>query len=170
MNREGYTNITSIDYSSVCILRLRQSIPKSRAETLQYIIADITNLSRADFPSASFSVVIDKGTIDAILCGGSFQGIQDALSEVSRVLQPAGVFICVTYGSPCMRIRHFENHDYQWSVQAYMLEKIQVGNINIMFKNHVQASWWGPYTCSAELSALDAADCHFVYVCKKAVA
>lgn len=167
MNREGYLDITSIDYSSVCIERLLQLVPKHKCGTMKYMVADITNLSPADFPNASFAVVVDKGTVDSILCGGSFQGIPDALSEVSRVLRPNGVFICVTYGSPCVRLRHLENDDYHWSVQVYTIEKMKMGDMTATSCNSMRVVWGGPFSCTAELRALDTADSNFVYVCKK---
>eukprot|EP00892_Ulva_mutabilis_P012873 jgi/Ulvmu1/9959/UM059_0007.1 len=167
MRREGYTDITCIDFSPVCIHKLQQLVPKSSAGTVKYIVADIRNLDHADFPNTSFAVVIDKGTIDSILCGGSFQGIQDAISEISRTLAADGVFICVTYGSPRMRLRYFENDDYNWSIQIYTTEKIRVEDINTMIANSLQAKWHGPYSDQADLRALDLADCYFVYVCQK---
>lgn len=57
-----------------------------------------------EFPDASYDVVIDKATLDAIMCGeGSTDKVVAALSEVQRVLKPGGTFISVTHGSPDQR-------------------------------------------------------------------
>ena len=41
-----------------------------------------------------FNVVLDKGTVDCILCGeASTMNVQKALSEISRVLDAKGIFI-----------------------------------------------------------------------------
>lgn len=169
MSREGYNDITSIDYSPVCIERLQQLVPTCKGGALKYAVADIRHLG-TDFPNASFAGVIDKGTVDSILCGAGFHGIEDALSEVSRVLRPGGVFICVTYGSPHMRLRHFDNGDYNWSVHVYTIAKIHVehSHMHATGSNSAHVSWGGPFIGEAETSALDTLDYHFVYVCNKA--
>merc|ERR1711937_454123 len=49
-----------------------------------------------DFPEGIFNVVIDKATLDSILCGeGSTHNAQKTLQGVSQVLGPNGVFLCV---------------------------------------------------------------------------
>lgn len=167
MSREGYINITSIDYSSTCVEKLKQLVPTCKSSSLKYAVADIRNLGPA-FPNASFSNVIDKGTVDSILCGGGVHGIKDALSEVSRVLRPGGMFVCVTYGSPRTRLCHLQDSDYMWSIQVFTIEKVQVGDLRDTGSNSSQALWAGPFVGEAETSAIDSFDCHFVYVCRKA--
>lgn len=166
MNGEGYNEITSIDYSPVCIERLKQLVPASKGGSLKYAIADIRHLG-TEFPNASFAVVIDKGTVDSILCGADSHGIEDALSEVSRVLRPGGVFMCVTYGSPYTRLRHFNNDDYNWCVHVYTIEKVSMENSHAAGSGSAHVRWAGPFIGDAETSSLDALDYHFVYVCTK---
>ncbi len=44
-----------------------------------------------DLQKGHFQVVIDKGTLDSILCGeASTLHVQKALSEISRVMDPKG--------------------------------------------------------------------------------
>ena len=51
------------------------------------------------FEDKTFDVVIDKGTLDSVLCGdGSAPNAEQMLSEISRVLTDEGVFICISYG------------------------------------------------------------------------
>lgn len=62
MHQAGYTSITNIDYSSVCV------------ETMAERHLDLAELSwlcmdarRLAFPDAAFDVVLEKGTLDAML-------------------------------------------------------------------------------------------------------
>jgi len=73
------------------------------------MVADLCELG-AEFPDASYDVVIDKATLDAIMCGeGSTDHVVAALSEVQRVLKPGGTFISVTHGSPDQRTFYFKH-------------------------------------------------------------
>lgn len=45
-----------------------------------------------------FDVVIDKGLLDAIVCGdGAAANVQSMLSEFHRVLSPTGIYICISH-------------------------------------------------------------------------
>lgn len=167
MNNEGYTDITSIDYSSVCIERLKHLTPKCKQAGLKFAVADIRDLG-SDFPNDSFAVIIDKGTLDSILCGHAFEGVHDALAEVMRVLRPGGRFICITYGSPHTRICHLQNPDYNWAIEVYTIDKLRADDINVPEGNgEFTCRTAGPFVHPAELSSLDCLDCHFVYSCQK---
>ena len=62
-----------------------------------------------DFKDGSFDTVLDKATMDSILCGeNSMSNIASFLSEVSRVLTPKGVFITVSYGTPENRMCYLD--------------------------------------------------------------
>ena len=50
--------------------------------------------------------VLDKGTLDALLCGDAAEDDADRmLREVSRVLQPGGVYLMITSQAPQGRYR-----------------------------------------------------------------
>ena len=54
-----------------------------------------------EFKDGTFDCVINKATMDAILCGeNSLSNVASFLSEIHRVLKPNGVFITVSYGTP----------------------------------------------------------------------
>ena len=63
MFEEGYTQITNIDISNVCVKAMKEKY-KEKAETFKYLLMDATAM---DFPEASFDAVIDKATIDSVL-------------------------------------------------------------------------------------------------------
>ncbi len=54
-----------------------------------------------------FDVIIDKSTMDALLCGDqSFLNVAIMTKEVQRVLKTGGVYIVISYGQPENRIAH----------------------------------------------------------------
>ncbi|XP_006869851.1 PREDICTED: endothelin-converting enzyme 2 isoform X7 [Chrysochloris asiatica] len=117
----GFPDVTSVDYSSVVVAAMRARyahVPKLRWETM-----DVRAL---DFPSGSFDVVLEKGTLDALLAGErdpwtvSSEGVHtldQVLSEVSRVLVPGGRFISLTSAAPHFRTRHYAQARYDWSLR-----------------------------------------------------
>ena len=69
------------------------------------------------FPSCSFDCVLDKGTLDAILCGSdSSKHANSMLSECQRVLRPGGCLLVITYGQPSSRLTYLEQRYYDWEV------------------------------------------------------
>ena len=123
MAADGYQDILSIDYSPVCIRQLDQW---KHRPACKFAVADIRSMPQ--FPDASFQSVIDKGTLDSLLCGpSSFTEAQDALAEVHRVLQPAGAYLVFTYGMPRERIKHLQQHN--WEIQTYTIEKLSLIHI-----------------------------------------
>lgn len=52
-----------------------------------------------EFEDGSFDVVLDKGTIDSLLCGeSSTSNSSKMISEIHRVLSNNGVYIAISYG------------------------------------------------------------------------
>lgn len=53
-----------------------------------------------EFESGSFDVVIDKGTLDSVLCGeGSATNSSKMISEVYKVLNSTGTYFLVSHGT-----------------------------------------------------------------------
>ena len=66
------------------------------------------------FQDGMFNVVIDKGTLDAVMCSDDFvTNAKRMISEVHRVLQPGGKYICITYGDPEHRKKYFECKEWE---------------------------------------------------------
>jgi 2-polyprenyl-3-methyl-5-hydroxy-6-metoxy-1,4-benzoquinol methylase len=59
---DGYKNIVNIDYSPVVIEKMKQK--HQNFVEMQYLVMDITKMT---FDKKSFDVVIEKGTLDALL-------------------------------------------------------------------------------------------------------
>lgn len=78
------------------------------------VVMDVRSLT---YPSSSFDCVIDKGTLDAILCGeNSSKHANSMLAECQRVLRPGGCLLVITYGQPSSRLTYLEQKSYQWDV------------------------------------------------------
>ncbi|KFO33209.1 EEF1A lysine methyltransferase 4 isoform X6 [Fukomys damarensis] len=117
----GFPDVTSVDYSSVVVAAMEARyahVPRLRWETM-----DVRALG---FPDGSFDVVLEKGTLDALLAGErdpwtvSSEGVytvDQVLSEVSRVLVPGGRFVSMTSAAPHFRTRHYAQARYGWSLR-----------------------------------------------------
>merc|ERR1712187_632512 len=69
------------------------------------------------FEDEYFDVVLDKGTLDALAisnfdkfaaAGDSEVLVAAYLREVKRVLREKGSFLCISFGGPADRLKHFE--------------------------------------------------------------
>ncbi len=77
-------------------------------------------LDMSDFKQGEFNIVIDKGTLDSILCGDNSEpNALKMLSEIYRVLSPNGIYICISYGD--------EEHRFKYFVNSFNLEKYGLG-------------------------------------------
>lgn len=84
-------------------------------------------------------------------CGdNSTSNSYKALSEIHRVLEPKGVFICVSYGQPQHRENFLTRPDFEWEL-----------SIQKVFKPTISAS------VQLNNGDKDAPNVHFVYICKK---
>lgn len=69
---------------------------------------DVLNMK--DFQNNEFDVVIDKGTLDTILCGDNSEAnVEKMLLEINRVLKSNGVYICISYGNEEQRKDFLKN-------------------------------------------------------------
>ena len=68
MYDEGYTQITNNDISKFCIQTMSERNRESRPN-MKWDIMDVRDM--AIYKNESFDLIIDKSTIDAILCGSS---------------------------------------------------------------------------------------------------
>ena len=71
---------------------------KDKCPELDFKQMDVRSLQ---FQDGTFDAVVDKGTLDSILCGdGSGPNADQMLNEIYKVLSPTGVYICISYGLP----------------------------------------------------------------------
>mmetsp|Transcript_13474 Transcript_13474/g.23844 ORF Transcript_13474/g.23844 Transcript_13474/m.23844 type:complete len:236 (-) Transcript_13474:513-1220(-) len=166
MVEAGFQDITNIDYSKVVIEQMKkqhESIPQ-----LSYLVSDVRNMP--EIKTKSFDGVIDKGTLDAIVCGpNAFDNGKKALGEIYRVLRPGGVFLLITYGDPHSRLESLKC--FPWVIHVFCLAKKEiVDETSNNFEVVTQPVIKGPYPsdnedCMDALSLVE--NMHFVYVCQK---
>lgn len=92
----AYRNITNIDTSAVVIRQMTTQNKKDRAD-MKFIKADATNMK--EFQSGQFSVVFDKGTLDALLVDetkDTIKLVQSYWLEIDRVLRKGGRYVIVS--------------------------------------------------------------------------
>ncbi|GMJ12327.1 hypothetical protein like AT3G17365 [Hibiscus trionum] len=119
MVNDWYEDVVNVDISTVVIEAMQAKY--SNRQQLKYIKLDVRDMS--PFQSGSFDAVIDKGTLDSILCGNnSRQNAAQMLDEVSRVLKDKGVYILITYGSPVYRLGLLKE-SCAWSIKLHVIAK-----------------------------------------------
>ncbi|GLC49733.1 hypothetical protein PLESTB_000280800 [Pleodorina starrii] len=165
MARAGWRHIINVDYSRVVVDHMSELHKGVRA--LEYRVADVRNMP--EFVDCSFEGVLDKGTLDAVLCGEhSAKHAAAMLSECYRVLKPGCPLMLVTYGDPASRLPYLEEI-VGWNVVVYALTKQEV--LEAMDAEPVvKPLIKGPYPssnadCMDALSGLEGM--HFVYLCFK---
>ena len=111
LSEEGYEDITNIDFSAKVISIMEEKC-KAKFPKMSFKVMDALNMK--EFQTGSFNTIIDKGTLDSILCAdNSVPNAQKMLAEVFRVLAPGGHYICITYGDPEHRKKFLETQ--QWA-------------------------------------------------------
>lgn len=115
----GYHNITNIDISEVVIHQMKSRYKDQ--EQMSWLKMDVLKLEFAD---NTFDVVIDKGTVDSLLCGtNSFHNVYQMNKNIARVLRKGGRYIVVTYGQPDTRIDHYRRKKLHFDVEHKTVDK-----------------------------------------------
>ncbi|XP_009570537.1 PREDICTED: methyltransferase-like protein 13, partial [Fulmarus glacialis] len=88
-------DIVNIDISDA-VIRQMQERKGSKRPKMRYLLMDMLQM---DFPDAHFQVVLDKGTLDAVLTNeeeATLAKVDKMFAEISRVLQVGGRYLCVS--------------------------------------------------------------------------
>jgi EEF1A lysine methyltransferase 4 len=144
----GYHTIDNIDISETCVRAMEESHKELRG--VNWKIMDVLDMK--EIPDGTYDAVIDKATMDSVLCGeNSTANVAKMLAGVSRVLKSVGVYFCVSYGIPDNRLTYLDNEAYGWTVKVHTVAKP-----NVSAASSASAS-----------SSVDATSVHYVYVCQK---
>jgi len=123
MYEDGYTQIMNVDYSLVAIKSMQEKYREKVG--MQFVQMDLRAM---EFPEGAYNVVIDKGTLDSVLCGeGSTLNVQKMLMEVSRVLDSKGVYILISHGQPSYRLTYLQRPEFGWDVKVHTVGKPTMG-------------------------------------------
>ena len=97
---------------------------KERNKNKQGLHFDVMDVKEMKFKDETFDCVIDKSTIDALLCGEhSFMNVALMTKEISRVLKTGGIYFIISYGSPDNRMMHLERDHLAFDIQIYTIKK-----------------------------------------------
>jgi len=123
--KSGYRDITAIDISPSLIKRMQDKY--AHLTGVDFLCMDVREMTALN--NNSFSLVIDKGCIDALFCGTDFiSSSKRAFSDVYRVLRQDGIFFSVTHATPLSRVPYFRSID--WAID---ISKIVAGESLTLF-------------------------------------
>ena len=112
----GYTNITAIDVSPTLVAKL--SSKYERFAGVEVLVMDVCLLS--SLPDAAYTLVIDKGCLDALFCKVDFvRCVNAAYQEIYRVLRHQGILFSVSHAPPSARVPYMK--DIEWTVLDHPL-------------------------------------------------
>ncbi|KAJ8748772.1 hypothetical protein K2173_011327 [Erythroxylum novogranatense] len=166
MVKDGYEDVVNVDISSVAIDMMKRKY--EHAPQLSYMQMDVRDMSI--FHDESFDGVIDKGTLDSLMCGNDAPvSAAQMLGEVSRLLKPGGIYLLITYGDPKARIPHLSHPVYNWKIVLYIIPRpgFQRPAGVSSSKSHLEPV---PLTEQGLIPSdfvIEDPDSHFIYVCKK---
>lgn len=141
MYDDGFKTIVNIDISDVVI---HQMAVRNKIRTeMTWLTMDALATT---FEDEYFDVVIDKSTLDAILCGDfSFYNAAKMMNEMQRVTKMDGYYISISYGKPETRVYHFTRKHLDFDISCFVLNSKYYQSSDL--SNHVSE--------------------HYCYVCKK---
>jgi len=89
---DGYRNIVNMDYSSVVISAMQRR--HKALQGVEWVVVDAMDMS--EFLPASFDVVLEKGTLDALLVAEKdpWKLSSDAEAMVNVILKQVNNLIC----------------------------------------------------------------------------
>ncbi|KAH3791689.1 hypothetical protein DPMN_145178 [Dreissena polymorpha] len=91
----GHHSIVNVDITDVVIRQMKDKNEKQRPQ-MKFLKMDVLNL---EFPDSEFSVVLDKGTLDALMVDDTVKvtaDIERMFSEIDRTLKLMGRYICIS--------------------------------------------------------------------------
>ena len=122
MYDDGFERVISIDFSATAVKIMSDKCRHKRDE-FKYVKMDAKKIEFEE--GYSFDLVIDKGTLDCILCGeGSVNNVKTTLKQIYNVLNHRGVFFCVSHGAPDRRLHYLKNPEFKWEIKTEKFLKI----------------------------------------------
>jgi len=115
--KSGFRDITAIDISPSLVKRMQDKY--AHLTGVDFLCQDVREMM--SLKSDSYSLVIDKGCIDAVFCGTDFiTSSKRAFNEIYRVLRPeGGILFSVSHASPLSRVPYFRS--IEWAIDISKL-------------------------------------------------
>lgn len=119
---DGHHDLTSIDFSPTVIAAMQ-----ARATERPGMVYREMDARALAFGDRTFDAVIDKGTLDAIVCSPEPElAVRACCDEVARVLKPDGVFLSISLSSPRRRLAHLTRPEWGWSATVHTVPKKRI--------------------------------------------
>ena len=119
MYEEGFTHNYNIDICQNVI-----DFMKARNKDKKGLHFDVMDVCEMAYKDETFDLIVDKSTIDALLCGDhSFMIVAKMLKEISRVLKTGGYYLIISYGQPENRMIHLERDHLAFEIQIYTIKR-----------------------------------------------
>ena len=115
MYNDGFKNNYNIDICPNVINYMKERNKDKKG--LIYKEMDVRDMK--DFQDKTFDLVIDKSTMDALLCGEeSFVNVALMTKEISRILKDGGIYLVISYGRPEYRLYHLERKHLCYDIKV----------------------------------------------------
>jgi ubiquinone/menaquinone biosynthesis C-methylase UbiE len=119
MYDEGFTHNYNIDICQNVI-----DFMNTRNKGKKGLHFDVMDVCEMAYKDETFDLIIDKSTIDALLCSDhSFMIVAKMLKEISRVLKTGGYYVIISYGQPENRMIHLERDHLAFDIQIYTIKR-----------------------------------------------
>ena len=119
MFNDGFINNYNIDICENVINYMKERNKDKKG--LHFDVMDVCDMTYKD---ETFDLIVDKSTIDALLCGDhSFMIVAKMLKEISRVLKTGGYYVIISYGKPESRMIHLERDHLAFETQIYTIKR-----------------------------------------------
>lgn len=149
MYEDGYENITNIDFSTKVISQMEERLA-SKCPNMKFKVMDVLDMK--DLPAGEFNTILDKATLDSVLCGdNSTPNCIKMLDEVYKVLAPGGHYMVISYGDPSHREKYLKRAK-PW--EDFKIDKIAKPSANV--------------TQNLNVDENDAKNFHYIYTMTKA--
>ncbi len=99
--KKGFRDITAIDISESIIVEMQRKYESYTG--VEFFVMDVRQLHK--FTNSSFTVIFDKGCIDALFCGTDYMDASNlAFSELYRVMKMDAIFFHITHAPSVARV------------------------------------------------------------------
>ena len=101
------------------------------AEKGKYMKWEMMDATNTSYKDEEFDVVIDKGTLDALICGTDLSLSDAMLKEMGRIVKRDGQILIITHSGPEGRKRVFQS-ELNFDSYDYFFSKIYLSSSNIL--------------------------------------
>jgi ubiquinone/menaquinone biosynthesis C-methylase UbiE len=120
MYNDGFKSIYNIDICENVINYMKERNKDKKG--LSYQVMDVRDMK--GFKDDTFDFIIDKSTLDALLCGEkSFVDVVYMTKEISRILKEGGIYFIISYGRPEYRLFHLQRKHLTFDIQVLELKQ-----------------------------------------------